>query len=147
MSEAKKNISKILEAKDQLQSEMKKQRAASQFEEFERQISEARTEAEQMREQYELAESDSQQLNFEVTTLRNYVVELKSMISMMMDPSQPNVRKGDINLDEYNVGGEAASSSPHGKFSGKVAVTRSVVSPHSPSRQSTNSRRRAPPQK
>jgi hypothetical protein len=58
-------------------------------------------------------------LQFEVSTLRNYVVELKGMIRMMLDPNQA-VSKNDINLQMNDFMDDGASSSPHGKFAGRV---------------------------
>lgn len=80
-------------------------------------------------------------MQFEVATLRNYVCELKSMLRMMLDPNQ-TVNKNDINLQMNDFLDDGVSSSPHGKFAGKVSVTRSVVSPNSPGKQSASSIRR-----
>lgn len=54
-----------------------------------------------------------------MSTLRNYVVELKGMIRMMLDPNQA-VSKNDINLQMNDFMDDGASSSPHGKFAGRV---------------------------
>lgn len=58
-------------------------------------------------------------MQFEVTTLRNYVVELKGMIRMMLDPNQ-TVSKSDINLQMNDFMDDGVSSQPHGKFAGRV---------------------------
>lgn len=48
-------------------------------------------------------------MQFEVTTLRNYVVELKGMIRMMLDPNQ-TVSKSDINLQMNDFMDDGVSS-------------------------------------